>query len=152
MLTQGDSIPDFELRNQDGETVTSTDLRGQTTILFAFPKADTPGCTAQACGFRDQMPAIEAGGARVYGISPDLPEALKKWQLKKKLSYDLLSDPDHTLLAALGAWGEKSMYGRRYMGVIRSHWVFDEAGALIDAQIKVSPKESVAKATDLVAG
>jgi len=152
MLAPGDPIPTFELKNQDGDTVSATDLRGRTTILFAFPKADTPGCTTQACGFRDEMPVIEAHGARVYGISPDRPKALKKWQLKKKLPYDLLSDPDHSLLEALGGWGEKSMYGRRYMGVIRSHWVFDEAGALIDAQIKVSPKESVAKATDLVAG
>lgn len=147
MLKPGDSIPDFKLTNQDGETVTAPDLQGRTTILFAFPKADTPGCTTQACGFRDELPAIEANGARVYGISPDRPEALKKWQLKKKLPYDLLSDPDHTLLDALGGWGEKSMFGRRYMGVIRSHWVFDEGGTLVDAQIKVSPKESVAKAT-----
>ncbi|MDH3236854.1 MAG: redoxin domain-containing protein, partial [Alphaproteobacteria bacterium] len=85
MLAPGDPIPTFELKNQDGDTVSATDLRGRTTILFAFPKADTPGCTTQACGFRDEMPVIEAHGARVYGISPDRPKALKKWQLKKKL-------------------------------------------------------------------
>ncbi len=140
-------MPDVELLNQDGEPVRLSDYRGRRLVLFAFPKADTPGCTKQACGFRDRLPAIDAAGATVVGVSPDPPERLKRWQEKAGLGYDLLSDPDHRLLDALGAWGEKSMYGKKYFGVIRSHWVVDEDGRLLDARIKVSPAKSVEAAT-----
>ena len=142
----GQPMPDFSLVNQDGKSVTLRDLRGKKVVLFAFPRADTPGCTTQACGFRDNFANILTRNATVLGISADSPEELKKWQQKEGLQYDLLSDPDHALLESLGAWGEKSMYGKTYMGIIRSHWVFDENGIIIDEQIKISPEDSVRKA------
>ena len=142
----GQPMPDFSLVNQDGKTISLRDLRGKKVVLFAFPRADTPGCTTQACGFRDNFANILTKNATVLGISADSPEDLKKWQQQEGLQYDLLSDPDHTLLEALGAWGEKSMYGKTYMGIIRSHWVFDENGSVIDEQIKISPEDSVRKA------
>lgn len=151
MPTVGSPAPDFELTNQDGETVKLSDLRGQKVVLFAFPKADTPGCTTQACGLRDDYPRIQAANAVVLGLSPDPPEDLKQWQAKVNLPYDLLSDPEHSVLEAWGAWGEKSMYGKTYMGVIRSHWIIDETGTVVDAQVKVSPKDSVARATKFLA-
>jgi peroxiredoxin Q/BCP len=151
MLSQGDLAPDFELQNQDSLAVKLSDYRGKKVVLFAFPKADTPGCTKQACGFRNELPKIEAADAVVLGISPDSPEALRKWRDKESLNYDLLSDPEHRVLEALGAWGEKSMYGRKFMGVIRSHWIFSEDGTVLDAQIKVSPTVSVERATGFLA-
>jgi peroxiredoxin Q/BCP len=146
MPKTGEAAPDFELVNQDGKTVKLSDFRGKRVILFAYPKAGTDGCTTQACGFRDEFPKIEAGNAVVLGISPDEPKALKKWKDKENLPYDLLSDPDHKIIDAWGAWGERSMYGRKFMGVIRSHWVIDENGMILDEQVKISPKDSIKKA------
>ena len=142
----GQQAPDFELLNQEGQPQRLSDLRGRRVILFAYPKAATPGCTTQACGFRDNFPQIEAGDAVVLGISPDEPAALLKWKQEENLPYDLLSDPQHEVLEAWGAWGERSMYGRKYMGVIRSHWVLDAAGVIVDEQLNVSPKNSVKRA------
>jgi thioredoxin-dependent peroxiredoxin len=152
MPKPGDPFPDFELSNQDGNPVRLSDYRGRKLIVFAFPKANTPGCTTQACGFRDEFPKIEAGNAAVLGVSPDPPKKLRAWKDAQNLPYELLSDPDHRLLDALGAWGERSMYGKKYMGVIRSHWVIDEHGIVLDEQIKTSPTESVARALKTVAG
>ena len=151
MITPGDKIPDFELLDQDGNRVTAADWKGKKVVLFAFPRADTPGCTTQACGFRDETETFAAAKAVVYGISPDKPERLKKWKNKKSFQYDFLSDPEHKLLEPLGGWGEKSMYGKKYMGVVRSHWIFDTDGKVLDAQIKVSPKDSVARAKEFLA-
>lgn len=139
----GETAPDFELLNQDGETVKLSDYRGKKVLLFAYPKAGTSGCTTQACGLRDAFPQLEEVNATVIGISPDEPEALKKWKQTENLPYDLVSDPDHAILEAWGAWGERSMYGKKYMGVIRSHWVIDADGKIIDEQIKISPKDSI---------
>lgn len=150
MPTVGESAPDFELINQDGETVKLSDYRGKKVILFAYPKAGTSGCTTQACGFRDNFPNFEAANATVLGISPDAPDALKKWKEEENLPYDLLSDPDHAVLEAWGAWGERSMYGKKYMGVIRSHWVIDEEGNIADEQVKISPKKSIETAVKFV--
>lgn len=143
MPNVGEAVPDFELPNQDGHMVKLSDFRGKRVVLFAYPKAGTPGCTTQACGFRDAFPQIEAGNAVVLGISPDSPADLKKWKEKENLPYDLLSDTEHRVLEALNAWGERSMFGNKFMGVIRSHWVIDENGNLLDEQLKVSPKKSV---------
>lgn len=149
----GETAPDFELQNQDGETVKLSDHRGKKVILFAFPRANTSGCTTQACGFRDQLPEIDAGAeVVVMGLSDDPPAKLKKWQEKENFGYDLLSDPEHKVLEAWGAWGEKSMYGKAYMGTVRSHWVLDENGVVIDEQIKVSPKKSIELALKAVQG
>ena len=146
MPAVGEKAPDFELPNQDGEIVKLSDLQGKRVVLFAYPKAGTSGCTTQACGFRDNYPKIEAGDAIVLGISPDEPKALKKWQEKEALPYDLLSDPEHKILDAWGAWGEKSMYGKKFMGVIRSHWIIGADGTIEDEQIKISPKKSIEQA------
>jgi peroxiredoxin Q/BCP len=139
----GEKAPDFELKNQNGQTVKLSNLRGKKVVLFAFPKAGTSGCTTQACGLRDEFPQIKSANAVVLGLSPDLPEDLLKWKQDENLPYDLLSDPDHAVLEAWGVWGEKSMYGNKYMGVTRSHWIIDEAGQIADAQVKVSPQKSV---------
>ena len=150
MPAVGETAPDFELLNQDGETVKLSDFRGQKVLLFAYPKAGTSGCTTQACGFRDAFPRFEASNMVVLGISPDEPEKNRKWKEKENLPYDLLSDPEHTTLEAWGAWGEKSMYGKKYMGVIRSHWVIGEEGTIIDEQVKISPKKSIEKAEKML--
>jgi peroxiredoxin Q/BCP len=146
MPSVGEQAPDFELPNQDGKPVKLSDFRGKKVIMFAYPKAGTSGCTTQACGFRDQLPKIEAGNAVVLGLSPDAPKDLLKWKQKENLPYDLLSDPEHKVLEAWNAWGEKSMYGKKYFGVIRSHWVIDETGKIIDEEIKISPEKSVSGA------
>ncbi len=143
MPAKGETAPDFELTNQDGNPVKLSDLRGKKVVLFAYPRAGTGGCTKQACGFRDETPKLETANAVVLGISDDAPDKLKTWQEKENFNFDLLSDPDHAVLEAWGAWGEKSMYGKKYMGTIRSHWVIDENGVVIDEQIKVSPAKSV---------
>lgn len=152
MPAVGEPAPDFELLNQDGKKVKLSDYRGKKVILFAYPKAFTPGCTTQACGFRDRFPQIQAGNAVVLGISPDDTELLKKWKAEEKLPYDLLSDPDHKVLEAWGAWGEKTMYGKTHIGVIRSHWVIDENGVIADENIQISPEKSVEKAVEKVTG
>lgn len=142
----GEAAPDFALPNQDGEIVNLTDYRGRMVILFAFPKADTPGCTAQACGFRDAFPNFEAGNAVVLGISNDSSEQLKKWKIAQKLPYDLLSDADHTVLDAFNAWG-MSVFGLFSLPrTARSYWVIDENGIIIDGQVGISPSASVEKA------
>jgi thioredoxin-dependent peroxiredoxin len=152
MLQIGDMAPEFELTDDAGQTRRLSDLQGQRVILFFYPKAGTSGCTTQACGFRDHFPQIEAANATVIGVSPDEPAALAKWRAKEKLPYSLLSDPDHQVAEAYGVWGEKSMYGRTYMGIIRSHFVIDDQGKIEDVQFKVSPADSVSRAVDTVAG
>jgi len=146
----GEKAPDFELPNQDGKMVKLSDYRGKKVILFAYPAAFTGGCTTQACGFRDRFPQIQAGNATVLGISPDDTNKLHKWKEAEKLPYDLLSDPDHKVLEAWGAWGERTSYGKTYMGVIRSHWVIDEQGMIVDERIRISPEKSVENAVETI--
>lgn len=152
MLQIGDVAPDFELISDENVPVKLSDFRGRRVILFFYPKAGTSGCTTQACGFRDRFPVITAAGAVVLGVSPDAPKALAKWRANESLPYSLLSDPDHMAAEAYGVWGEKSMYGRSYMGIIRSHFVIDAAGKLEDIQFKVSPSDSVSRAVQQVGG
>lgn len=147
----GEAAPDFELTNQDGNTVRLSDYRGKKVVMFAYPKAGTSGCTTQACGFRDQFPKLQASNVVVLGISPDAPADQLKWKQDENLPYDLLSDPDHAVLAQYGAWGEKTNYGKTYEGVIRSHWVIDENGVIIDQKLNVKPVESVEKAVAALA-
>ena len=148
----GKKAPAFTLQNQDGAKVKLSDFLGRKVVLFAYPKAATSGCTTQACGFRDAYAEVEAAGAVVLGLSPDPVARLQRWREKENFPYDLLSDPDHAVLARYGAWGEKKMYGKTYEGVIRSHWVIDEKGKLGDQHLKVSPKDSVARAVAFLKG
>lgn len=151
MLQVGDTAPDFELLSDAGEPVKLSDFRGRRVVLFFFPKADTPGCTTQACGFRDHFPQIEVANATVIGLSPDEPKKLAKWKAKQNLPYTLVSDPDHAVAEAYGTWGEKSMYGKAYMGITRSHVVISPDGIIEDTQYKVSPKDSVEAAVKFLA-
>ena len=145
-LKLGDPAPDFALPADNGEIVRLADYRGKRVILYFYPKDDTPGCTAQACGFRDAYVQIEEKNAVVLGISPDDAKSHTRFKLKFNLPFRLLADENHVVTDLYGAWGEKSMYGKKYMGVIRSHVVIDENGNLADIQIKVSPSDSVEKA------
>lgn len=142
----GEQAPDFSLTNQDGNTVKLSDYKGRKVILFAFPQANTANCNTQACGFRDSFPKIEARGAVVLGISPDKPEALKKWKAEKNLQYDLLSDPDHAVLDAWNAWGRSLFRVVTIPRTNRSFWVMDENGVVIDVQLGVAPYASVQRA------
>lgn len=146
MLQTGEGAPDFELLSDENKPVKLSDYRGQCVILFFYPKADTPGCTTQACGFRDNFPTFTESGAIVLGVSPDGVKELAKWRQKRNLPYPLLSDPTHAVAEAYGVWGEKSMFGKKYRGIIRSHFVIDAEGKFADVQVKVSPEESVARA------
>lgn len=152
MLQIGEMAPEFALVSDENKTVALSDFRGQRAILFFYPKAGTSGCTTQACGFRDNFPQIEAAGATVVGISPDTPQQLAKWKAAEKLPYTLLSDPDNAVATTYSSYGEKSMYGRKYMGVIRSHFVIDSDGRLEDVRFKVSPKDSIKYAVQQIVG
>ena len=151
MLQVGDLAPDFELLTDENRPLRLSDLRGRRVVLFFYPRADTPGCTAQACGFRDRLPVIEAGNATVLGLSPDLPQALAKWRAKEKLPYNLLSDPDHEIAGAFGAWGEKSMYGKTYEGILRGHAIIGVDGRVEDLRVRIKPDESVEAAVEFLA-
>jgi peroxiredoxin Q/BCP len=146
MLAIGQDVPDFELPNQDGHLIRLSDFRGTRVVIFAFPKANTGGCTQQACAFRDRFPRIAAANAVVLGISTDSPAELKAWHTQHNMQYDLLSDPDKKFLSEWGA-GENSLLGLiPQPGARRSYWVVDDKGLLLDMQIGVSPLASVSKA------
>ena len=140
MIGVGDKAPDFALQNQDGATVKLSDFAGKTVVLYFYPKADTPGCTAQACGIRDRTSEYDAAGAVVLGVSPDDPKALKKFADKYDLPFTLLSDEDHKLADAYGVWAEKSMYGRKYWGNQRATFIIGGDGKIAHVFPKVSPK------------
>jgi len=141
MLEPGQDAPDFTLPNQDGEEVALSGLRGRTVVVYFYPKADTPGCTTQACGVRDHAGDYDAAGATVLGISPDPVEAVKKFHDRQGLNFDLLADEDHAVAEAYGVWVEKSMYGRTYWGNERTTFVVDADGKVADVLRKVKPKE-----------
>jgi peroxiredoxin Q/BCP len=140
MIEAGEQAPDFTLPDQDGNDVTLSALRGQTVVLYFYPKADTPGCTTQACGIRDHRADYEAAGVTVLGVSPDTVGDVKKFHDKQSLNFRLLADADHAVADAYGTWGEKSMYGRTYMGVSRSTFIIDGDGVVRHVIPKASPK------------
>jgi thioredoxin-dependent peroxiredoxin len=150
MVSIGDLAPDFELLNQEEQPRRLSDYRGKKVVIFAFPAADTPGCTAQACAFRDTLPRFDEMQAVILGISPDKPSQLRKFKNGQKLPYDLLSDPQHQVLDAWGAWGVPMLGIIRLRMTSRSYWVLDEGGRVIDMKIGVGPKESVEKALQAV--
>ncbi len=140
MLEADTPAPDFTLPNQDGEPVTLSSLRGKRVVLYFYPKADTPGCTTQACGIRDRSTEYEAAGATVLGVSPDPVEKVKKFHDKQSLNFTLLADADHAVCELYGTWGEKSMYGKTYMGTSRATFIIDADGTIARVFPKVSPK------------
>ena len=150
MLQVGDTAPGFTLTADDGSEVSLSDYRGRKVVLYFYPKADTAGCTKQACAVRDVYGDIDAGGAAVLGISPDEPPALAKFRIKYDLPFPLLSDPEHQVAEAYGAWGEKTNYGRTYEGIIRSHFAVDEEGRIMDLEIKVKPETTADLALRLI--
>ena len=140
MREAGEEAPDFELSNQDGEPVRLSSLRGAPVVLYFYPKADTPGCTTQACGIRDRSGEYETSGAVVLGVSPDEPAKLRKFADKYGLDFTLLADTEHSVAEAYGVWAEKSMYGRKFWGNLRSTFVIDADGRIATVLPKVSPK------------
>jgi peroxiredoxin Q/BCP len=141
-LSPGDRAPDFTLLDQDGDKVKLSSFKGRKVLVYFYPKADTPGCTTQACGLRDARPQV--GDTVVLGISPDKPAKQKRFDDKYSLGFPLLSDEDHAVAEAYDVWAEKSMYGRKYMGINRSAFLVDEKGRLADVWYKVSPKDTTA--------
>jgi thioredoxin-dependent peroxiredoxin len=141
VLSEGDKAPAFALPDQNGETVKLSDLRGETVVIYFYPRADTPGCTTQACGVRDRGADYEAAGARVIGISPDEVEDIDKFAGKYDLGFTLLADADHAVAEKYGAWVEKSMYGKKYMGVARATFIVDPKGKIAKVFPKVQPKK-----------
>jgi len=147
-LRPGDAAPEFETVDERGEKVALKDLRGQRVVLYFYPKDNTSGCTAQACSFRDSYPRIREKNAIVLGVSPDSARSHQGFKSKFNLPFPLLIDADHKIAEAYGVWREKSMYGRKYMGIVRSHFVIGEDGKLVDVQYNVKPAESAPKAVE----
>ena len=151
-ITIGGKAPDFSLCCDDGSVVELSSFKGRQVILYFYPKDDTPGCTTQACGFRDAKRQLVAADAAVLGVSPDGVASHAKFKLEQKLDFALLCDPDHVVAEMYGVWGEKSMYGKKYMGIVRSHFVIDAAGNIADMQVGVKPEASVELAIASVSG
>ncbi len=148
-LSAGDQAPTFTLPDQDGSPVSLGDFEGRKVLVYFYPKADTPGCTTQSCGLRDV--ADDVGGTMIVGISPDPPAKLARFDDKHGLGFTLLSDPDHEVAERYGVWAEKSMYGRRYMGIVRSAFLIDSDGTIAEAWPKISPKDTPTKLVEALA-
>lgn len=144
MFEPGDKAPEFTAQTDGGDTVKLKDLRGKKVVLYFYPKDATPGCTTEACDFRDNWGAIGKKGATVLGVSPDSVASHDKFKAKHELPFPLVSDPDHTIAEAYGVWQEKSMYGRKYMGIVRSTFLIDEKGEVAEVWEKVGVKGHVA--------
>ena len=142
-LNVGDKAPAFSLLDQDGGKVSLSDFKGKKLLLYFYPKADTPGCTKQGCSIRDASSELKKLDMAAVGISPDEPAKQKKFDDKYRLGFPLLSDPDHKVAKAYGAWGRKSMYGKLFDGIIRSSFLIDETGKIIQATYKVKPLDTV---------
>ena len=145
-LVPGDPAPEFSLEDQSGKTVDLSDFRGREVLLYFYPKADTPGCTSQSCSVRDALPRLADLDMAAVGISPDPPKKQARFDSKYTLGFPLLSDADHAVADAYGVWGEKSMYGKKYMGIIRSSFLVDRDGTIKQAWYKVSPSDTVPSA------
>ena len=143
MLKQGDKAPDFTAAADGGETVRLKDLRGKKVVLYFYPKDNTPGCTQEACDFRDSISRFRRMGVVVLGVSPDSVKSHEKFKAKFELPFPLLADEDHAIAEAYGAWRQKSMYGRKYMGIVRSTFVIDERGRIAEVHEKVKVKGHV---------
>src|SRR5579875_1178384 len=139
MLKIGMPFPEFSLPDQDGASVTLEDLKGGRVIVYFYPKDDTPGCTAEACGLNEKMP--DFAGASVFGVSPDSPESHRRFADKYGLHFTLLADTEHTLAEACGVWGEKTMMGRKSMGILRTTFLLDENGIILHVWADVTPKD-----------
>ena len=150
MLTEGDPAPDFELATDGGGSIKLSDLLGKRVVLYFYPKDDTSGCTKQACGFRDNQAALAEQNAIVIGVSPDGVASHDRFRDKYDLNFPLLSDPDHVVAEAYGAWGEKKMYGKTTEGIIRSHFAIDEEGRLMEFKRKVKPEKTADLALRLI--
>ncbi len=144
-LKAGSKAPNFSLKDQSENTVSLNDFKGRKVFIFFYPKADTPGCTKQSCSVSESLKALKKLNVVAIGMSPDRPEAQAKFDKKYGLGFPLLSDEDHAVAEAFGVWGEKSMYGREYMGIIRSSFLVDEKGKIEHAWYKVSPADTVPK-------
>lgn len=142
-LNRGDTAPDFSLQDQNGKTVSLKNFTGKKVLLYFYPKADTPGCTKQACSVRDAAANLKTHGITALGISADPPSKQQKFDAKYNLGFRLLSDPDNSASRAYGAWGEKSMYGKKYEGIIRSSFLIDESGKIAQVSYKVKPEDTV---------
>ncbi len=151
-LKEGARAPAFTLTDQRGKKVKLSDYKGKRVVVYFYPRADTPGCTTQSCSLRDATPDLKKLKAVVLGISPDSPEKQKKFDEKYDLGFPLLADEDHKVARAWGTWGQKSLYGRKFMGIIRSAFVIDEQGKIAAAFYKISPKDTVPKVTQALRG
>mgnify|MGYP001171025797 CR=1 FL=1 len=149
-LSAGDTAPAFTLLDQHGERVKLSDHKGRRVLVYFYPKADTPGCTAQSCGLRDV--AGDIGDTVIVGISPDQPDKLARFDTKHSLGFTLLSDPEHEVAEKWGTWGEKKLYGKAYMGIIRSAFLIDEQGKIAHAWYKISPKDTPKNLLKALAG
>jgi peroxiredoxin Q/BCP len=140
MLAPGDKATDFSLTADDGRTVRLSELKGRPVLLYFYPKDDTPGCTKEACGFRDAWADVQDTGATVFGVSPDAVVSHQRFRAKYRLPFALLADPDHAVAEAYGAWGEKSMYGKKYQGILRTTFLIDGTGTVRRVFEKVKPE------------
>ena len=141
LLPEGSPAPDFTLPDEDGRLHRLSDYRGQVVVLYFYPKDNTPGCTKEACGFRDDYSAYQQAGVVVLGVSPDSPKRHRNFKLKYNLPFTLLSDPEHRVLEKYGAWGLKKAYGREYYGVLRVTYIIDPEGVIRKVYPKVKPAE-----------
>ncbi|MDB5159235.1 MAG: thioredoxin-dependent thiol peroxidase [Mucilaginibacter sp.] len=149
-LTAGDKAPAFTAKDQNGNTVSLSDFKGKTVILYFYPKDDTPGCTAEACDFRDNYQSLIGKGFEVIGVSTDDEKSHKKFITKHDLPFPLIADTDHSVVEAYGVWGEKNMYGKKYMGTVRTTFIIDADGNIQKVIDKVDTKASSQQVLDLL--
>lgn len=149
MLNEGDVAPAFTLLDDTGTKVALSDFAGKKVVLYFYPRADTPGCTKQACALRDIHPDIREKDIEVIGVSPDPPEKLARFRARHNLPFPLLSDPEHKVAEAYGAWGERKLYGRSFLGILRTHVAIDASGRIVRYDLKVKPASTAEMAAEL---